>query len=212
MLENARRVSKWNSLLCFELLFHKPRKNDILAAQRSTRFSRSEIFSTVRLFGVIKLHSRDAPRSPTSVTCDSERSHGELLHYGTGGGVSRAVDGPADSHFARKREKLVGGRKEGKDSVILVESRAETCYREDSAPRCERVHTEFIPLPCRVHAHPHPHLPPRPHLVLVLVLILVLATHPNPFSSPRPSSPRPTSHFPLAGFRFRFRTGSPPKG
>lgn len=38
----------------------------------------------------------------------------------------------------------------------------ETCYREDCAPRCERVHTEFIPLPCRVHAHPHPRFHPLP--------------------------------------------------
>lgn len=41
------KKNKESLLLCFELLFHNPLKNDILAAQRSTRSTRTEIFPSI---------------------------------------------------------------------------------------------------------------------------------------------------------------------
>lgn len=40
---------KLNSLLCLELLFHKPLKNDILAQRRTSNSNSSEIFSLVTI-------------------------------------------------------------------------------------------------------------------------------------------------------------------
>lgn len=45
--KNSTKQNKESLLLCFELLFHNPLKNDILAAQRSTRSSRTEIFPSI---------------------------------------------------------------------------------------------------------------------------------------------------------------------
>lgn len=43
------RPTKLNSLLCFELLFHKPLKNDILAQRSTSNSSSSEIFPLVTI-------------------------------------------------------------------------------------------------------------------------------------------------------------------
>lgn len=126
------------------------------------------------------VHSRDAARSSISITCAALISETSRIR---GARIRRKhrrkgrLNGACSTGCHVSRQKCKNGKLRGKERWISGnrakrsrvegfwrgrELRADVCYREDCAPRCERVRTEFIPLPCRVHAHPHPSFHPLP--------------------------------------------------
>lgn len=197
-----KRWSERSLLLCLELLFHNPLKNDILAAQCSTKSNKTEMFSSIVIFGgtvnarwmfrnVKLLHSRNAlPRSSISMTCDAWLYHEKpsTLCSMNRKDYRIVADRLTSCHFETKDQKKVKNSSEKSGLRTLRTNKRSRRFRRRATWKRAIEKTVRRDVSASTQS--------------LFRFPVVYMRIPIPVFIP----------FPVAGFRFRFRTGSPPKG
>lgn len=180
---------KLNSLLCFELLFHKPLKNDILAQRSTSNSSSSEIFPLV----TICLASFFETSSLTHKSRCQFRVHVQSIWIRKWP-IWFVLHCPCRYRVVSRRKQNEDREKNDEQQLFVphkisreTRALAKTCCRGGSAPWYEPSGTVYSAAsPFRANMR----IPGRPYPIVLSPSLSLSFSHRQPV------------------FRFRFRTGS----